>query len=45
MDKNKLFGERIFFMGVGMHAPQKKFGRKMKNFEIFFDTFNYYTCL
>ena len=45
MDKNELFGEKISFMGLGMRAPWKKFGRKMKNFEIFFDTFNYYACL
>ena len=28
-----------------MRAPWKKSGQKMKNFEIFFDTINYYACL
>ena len=45
MDKNELFGIKTFFMGLGMRAPWKKFGRKMKNFEIFFDTIDYYACL
>ena len=45
MDKNDLFGEKIYFMGLGMCAPWKKFGQKMKNFEIFFDTIDYYACL
>ena len=45
MDKNELFGEKIFFMGLGMRAPWKKFGQKMKNFEIFFDIIDNYACL
>ena len=44
MDKNELFGEKIFFMGLGMRTPWKKFGRKIKNFEIFFDTIDYHAC-
>ena len=45
MDKNELFGEKIFFMGLGMRAPWKKFGQKMKNFEIFFDIIDNHTCV
>ena len=45
MDKNELFGEKIFFMGLAMCAPWKKFGQKMKNFEIFFDIIDNYACL
>ena len=45
MDKNELFGEKIFFMGLGMRAPWKKFGQKMKNFEIFFDIIDNNTCV
>ena len=37
MAKNKLFGEKKIFLGLGMCAPWKKFGQKIKNFEIFFD--------
>ena len=37
MDKNKLFVEKKFFMELAMGVPWKKFGQKMKNFEIFFD--------
>ena len=39
MDKNKLFGEKKFFKGLVVCAPWKKFGQKMKNFEIFFDVY------
>ena len=45
MDKNELFGEKIIFMGLGMCAPWKKFGQKMKNIEIFFGFINSYACL
>ena len=37
MDKNKLFDEKKFFKELGMCAPWKKLGQKMKNFKIFFD--------
>ena len=37
MDKNKFFDEKIFFEELAMGAPWKKFGQKMKNFEISFD--------
>ena len=37
MDKNEHFGGKFFFRVLGMCAPWKKFGQKMKNFEIFFD--------
>ena len=39
MDKNKLFDEKNFFEELAMGAPWKKFGQKMKNFEIFFDVY------
>ena len=45
MDKNKVFGEKKIFKGFGMRTPWKKFGQKMKNFEIFFDIINHYACL
>ena len=37
MDKNKLFGEKNSFKGLRVCAPWRKFGQKMKKFEIFFD--------
>ena len=43
MDKNKLFGEKIFFMRYGVWAPWKKFGQKTKKFEIFFDVIDNHT--
>ena len=45
MDKNKLFDEKKFFGALGMCAPWKKFGQKMKNFEIFFQIIDSYACL
>ena len=45
MDKNKLFGEKNFFKGLGVCAPWKKFGQKMKKFEIFFDIIDSYAFL
>ena len=45
MDKNKLFGEKKFFKGLGVCTPWKKFGHKMKNFEIFFDVIDNHTCV
>ena len=45
MDKNKLFGEKKFFEGLGVCAPWKKFGQKMKNFEIFFDIIDNHACV
>ena len=45
MDKNKLFGEKKFFKGFGVCAPWKKFGQKIKNFEIFFDIIDNHTCV
>ena len=43
MDKNKLFDEKNFFEELA-GAPWKKFGQKMKNFEIFFDIIDNHTC-
>ena len=37
MNKNKLFDEKKIFKGLGVCAPWRNFGQKMKNFEIFFD--------
>ena len=45
MDKNKLFDEKKFFEELAMGAPWKKFGQKMKNFEIFFDIIDNHTCV
>ena len=45
MDKNQLFGEKKFFKGLPMCAPWKKFGQKIKNFEIFFDIIDNHTCV
>ena len=45
MDKNKLFDEKNFFEELAMGAPWKKFGQKMKNFEIFFDIIDNHTCV
>ena len=45
MDKNKLFGEKNFFKRLGVCAPWKKFGQKIKNFEIFFDIIDNHTCV
>ena len=45
MDKNKLFGGKQIFKGLGVCAPWKKFGQKMKNFKNFFDIIDYYACL
>ena len=45
MDKNKLFDEKNFFEEMAMGAPWKKFGQKMKKFEIFFDIIVFYACL
>ena len=45
MDKNKLFGEKKNFGGLGVYIPWKKFGQKMKNFEIFFDIIDNHTCV
>ena len=39
MDKNELFDEKNFFEELAMGAPWKKFGQKMKNFEIFCDVY------
>ena len=44
MDKNKLFDEKNFFEELAMGAPWKKFGQKMKNFEIFFDIIDNHIC-
>ena len=43
MDKNKLFGEKKFFKGLGVCAPWKKLGQKMKNFKFFFDIIDNHT--
>ena len=43
MNKNKLFDEKKKFKGLGVCAPWKKFGQKMKNFEIFFDIIDNHT--
>ena len=45
VDINKLFNGKIFFPGLGMCAPWKKFGQKMKNFEIFFDIIDNHACV
>ena len=45
MDKNKLFGEKYFFLRLGMCAPWKKFSQKIKNFEIFFEIIDNHTCV
>ena len=45
MDKNKLFGEKKKFWGLGVCAPSKKIGQKIKNFEIFFDIIDNHTCV
>ena len=45
MDQNKLFGKENFFKDLGMWAPRKKFGWKIKNFEIFFKVIEHYACL
>ena len=45
MDKNKLFCEKNFFKRLGVCAPWKKFGQKIKNFEIFFDIIDNHTCV
>ena len=45
MDKNKLFGEKKIFKSLGVCAPWKKFGQKIKNFEIFFDDIDNHTCV
>ena len=45
MDKNKLFDEKKIFMGYGVCALWKKFGQKMKNFEIFFDIIDNHICV
>ena len=45
MNKNKLFDEKNFFKDLGVCAPWKKFGQKIKNFEIFFDIIDNHTCV
>ena len=45
MDKNKLFDEKKIFEELAMGAPWKKFGQKMKNFEIFFDIIDNHACV
>ena len=45
MDKNEHFGEKKYFRGLGVCAPWKKFGQKIKNFEIFFDIIDNNTCV
>ena len=45
MDKNKLFGEKNFFGVLGVCAPWKKIGQKMKFFEIFFDIIDNHACV
>ena len=45
MDKNKLFDEKKNFGGLGVCVPWKKFGQKMKNFEIFFDIIDNHACV
>ena len=45
MDKNKLFGEKYFFLRLGVCAPWKKFSQKIRNFEKFFDIIDNYTCV
>ena len=45
MVKSKLFGEKNIFMGLGVCAPWKKFGQKIKNFEIFFDDIDNHTLV
>ena len=45
MENNELYSEKIIFMGLGLCAPWKKFGQKMKNFEIFFDFIDHHACL
>ena len=45
MDRNKTVGEKKIFKGLGVCAPRKKFGQKMKNFEIFFDIIDNPTCV
>ena len=45
MDKNKLFDEKKIFVGLGVCAPWKKFGQKMKNIEIFFGIIDSNACL
>ena len=43
MDKKKLFDEKNIFEELAMGALWKKFGQKMKNFEIFFDIIDNHT--
>ena len=45
MDKNKLFCEKYFFLRLGVCASWKKFGQKIKNFEIFFEIIDNHTCV
>ena len=45
MDKNKLFCEKYFFLRLGVCASWKKFGQKIRNFEIFFDIIDNHTCV
>ena len=40
-----LFCEKQIFIGLGMCASWKKFGQKIKNFEIFFDVIDNHTCV
>ena len=35
----------MFFSKLGMRNPWKKFGQKIKNFEIFFDIIDFHACL
>ena len=44
MDKNKLFGEKYFFLRLGVCTPWKKSSQKIRNFEIFFDINDNHTC-
>ena len=45
MEKNEHFGGKFFFRVLGMCAPWKKFGQKIKNFEIFFDIIDNHACV
>ena len=45
MDENKLFGKNFFFRWLGVCAPWKKCGQKMKNFEIFCDIIDNHACV
>ena len=42
---NLKFCNKIFFVTLYLSAPAQKFGRKMKNFKIFFDSIDNHTCV